>query len=371
MADHITSPRRRPELWLLAVIAIVLTGWALRAMAGVLVPLILAFFLALMIYPLDRTAREKLPDKLRWLGHALALSVVLLALLVFLGCLWLAADQVMTRFEDADYTELVPAELLNATNGSEGADSRLGGVFSNATQSLAGVVVERMSGMAQWVVNMAGSMLAGIVLVIFLILMMLIEAPHWHEKLTATASRRANVDMQNALKVISQRLRRYLLTRVIIGAISGALYALWLWLFGIDLLFVWAMLAFLLNFVPTFGSLIAGLLAIAYAFLQKDFTTAMFVGTGILVIEQVMGNFVDPRMQGRRISVSPLVILIVLVLWTWLWGPMGAILAVPIVVAMVIFFSHFEVLQPFALFLSNESSQAGLDRATESAGSEL
>ena len=363
-ADRSRSPRSRPELWLLTLIALVLRGWALRAMTSVFVPVIVSFFLALVIYPLDRMAAERLPGKLQWLGHVLALSVVLLALMLFLGCLWLGAEQLVTRFEGTDYTELVPQSLLNSLTGDGESTSRLGGVYSDATRSLAGVAVERITGMAQWVVNAAGAMLAGSVLVIFLILMMLIEVPQWNAKLASAASQQANLDMQHAMAVIAARLRRYLLTRMVIGVITGGLYALWLWILGIDLLFVWAMLAFLLNFVPTFGSLIAGVLATAYAMSQTDLANAALVAAGLLVIEQVMGNFVDPRMQGKQVSVSPLVILIVLVLWTWIWGPVGAILAVPIIVALVIFSSHFSIFRSFALFLSNESAFDELDRMT-------
>lgn len=361
---------RRPILWLLTLIAVILSGWALRATATVMVPVVLSLFLALLVYPVDRLVAHRLPSWLAWLGHALALSVVLLALLGFAGCLWLAAGQLIDRFEDADYRELLPAiEAFepgdeDGGGGGETGGSMFGQVYSQATESLASALVESIPTLAQNVMNMAGATLAGLVLVIFLTLMMLIEAPRWRAKLETAAPSRASRGVQNSMVVIADRLRRYLLTRVVVGLLTAALYVGWLWIFGLDLLLVWGLLAFLLNFIPTFGSMIAGVLVVAYAFAQKDPGTAMLIGAGIFVIEQVMGNFVDPRLQGRQVSVSPLVILVVLVLWSWLWGVVGALLAVPIVVAVVILFNHITALRPVALFLSNECSMEDLDRMT-------
>ena len=362
---------RRPVLWLLTVVAVIVTGWALRSLAAVLVPLVLSFFLALIVYPLDRTVARRLPWWLAWIGHALALSVLLLVLLGFLGCIWLAAGQLIERFQDADYQDLLPSFRFY-TPDAEGAEgSLLSKMYSEASRSLASQASERIPDIAQGIVNAAGAMLAGLSLVIFLTLMMLIEAPAWHAKLDTATTKRAEHDLRHALLTIADRLRRYLLIRAAMGVLTAVLYAAWLWLFGIDLILVWALLAFALNFVPTLGSLLSGVLPVIYAFTQKDPGTAFFIGAGIFAIEQVIGNFVDPRVQGKQVSVSPVVILIVLVFWSWLWGIAGTLLAVPISAALVIFFSHFKALRPIALFLSNETSMDDLERATDTAPEKL
>ncbi|MDX5414211.1 MAG: AI-2E family transporter, partial [Rhodobacterales bacterium] len=121
----------------------------------------------------------------------------------------------------------------------------------------------------------------------------------WRLKVGAIMDSSAREKTLDSISIIADRLRRYLLARVVLGIITAARYAGWVWIFGIDLLVVWALIVFLLGFIPTFGSLIAGILPVIYAFVQKDFTTAMGAGIGLLVIEQVMGNYVDPRVQGR------------------------------------------------------------------------
>jgi AI-2 transport protein TqsA len=88
----------------------------------------------------------------------------------------------------------------------------------------------------------------------------------------------------------------------------------------------------------------------------RDFGAAALVAGGILVIEQVMGSFVDPLILGRRIAISPLVVLVSLGFWSILWGISGAILAVPLTVLVILAMAHFEALRPAALLLTDRSS---------------
>ncbi len=177
----------------------------------------------------------------------------------------------------------------------------------------------------------------------------------------------ARREIFDSLGAIAALLRRYILARAVLGLATALLYVGCLWAFGIDLLIVWGLLAFLLNFIPTFGSFVAGGLAVLYAFVQVDVGTALLVAAGIFVIEQVMGNFVDPRVEGRQVSLSPLVVLLAHLGWGWLWGVAGAILAAPMTIALVVVFAHVDALRPVALLLSNERDMAGLDRATHKA----
>ena len=136
---------------------------------------------------------------------------------------------------------------------------------------------------------------------------------------------------------------------------------LWLWLFGLDLLMTWGLLAFLFNFIPAFGSAMTAILPIAYAAFTRDFGTAGLIAARLLVFEQVMGNYVNPKVQGRQVAISPLVILIALLGWGWMWGIAGAVLAVPITIAIMILCAHVDGLRSVALILSDKSDIAALD----------
>lgn len=202
--------------------------------------------------------------------------------------------------------------------------------------------------------SIAGHLLGTIILILFLVLLVLIEGPKWRAKLTSVD--RDNSKWEGAMLLIGKQFRRYFLTRLALGTITGLLYMAWLALFGIDLILVWGLLALLLNFVPTVGSLIAGIFPVLFAFATRDAGTAALVASGLLVIEQVMGNYVDPRLLGKRLTISPLVVLISLLVWSWVWvwGIGGALIAVPMTLLLTISFAQVPALRPVVLFLSNE-----------------
>lgn len=396
--DFGTSPdwTGRARLWMLVAITVILAGWALRATGAFMVPVVFSIFLALLVAPLDRKVSDRVPEKLGWLGHLVAMSAILVSLLIFVGLIWFSAQQVVERFPltngsgpllpnfgdevrgnpggTAPDTSTGPAAATTAGAGStseaaDGQASSLSGFLDRFYQLFAGAggsLIERFrdwaSGMATQILSAAGAVLFATVLTFFLTLIMLIEGPKWRQKIVNVLDKPASDKAMNAIGVIADRLRRYLLARTILGVVTAALYGAWLWIFGVDLLVVWVLLAFLLNYVPTLGSLVAGILPVGYAFVQKDLGTAVAIGAGIFVIEQVMGNYVDPRVQGRQVSLSSLVVLVTLLVWGWIWGVAGAILAVPITIAAMIISAHVAPLRPFALMLSNAGDMGGLDR---------
>jgi AI-2 transport protein TqsA len=277
----------------------------------------------------------------------------------FVGSILIAAQQVTNQLpQDASgWNALVPeagaADLQDAT----GLLPRVASIIASAGDSFLGRMAEWTVGYASTILGMTGTVLGGAVFVFFLTLMMLVEAPSWRDKLLHLAAPDSEDDALSAVREIAQRLRRYLLVRTVMGAVTALLYAGWLWLFGVELLFVWGLLAFVLNYIPTIGSLVAGIAPVIYAFLTRDPGTALFVGGGILVIEQVMGNYVDPRVQGSQVSISPLVVLVVLLFWVWIWGIAGAVLAVPITIAILIVSGHVTAMRPLAILLGDDPDE--------------
>src|SRR5690606_4682895 len=134
--------------------------------------------------------------------------------------------------------------------------------------------------------------------------------------------------------------------------LTAVMIAGWLLLVGMDLVFLWAILQFVLNYVPTLGSIVAGTFPAVYALVQFGAGKALLVIGGIVLIEQVMGNYVDPRLQGRTLDISPLVVLVSIVFWGWVWGVAGALLAVPLTATIMIVCAHIPALEPVALVLS-------------------
>lgn len=154
---------------------------------------------------------------------------------------------------------------------------------------------------------------------------------------------------------ISLAVEEYLGLKTLISLLVGALAAITLWLFGVEFALLWGLLTFLLNFIPNIGALIATVPPVIMALFQfGSLGLALFV-TGVLVsIHLVVGNYLEPKIMGRGLDLSPLVVLFSLVFWGWMWGGVGMLLAVPITAAVKIAMEEYEPTQIVAKMISEE-----------------
>ncbi len=359
--------RRRLAFGLVMAILVVLVGWAMREMAAVVIPVILAVFVTLAVLPLDRAVAARMPRGLRWLGRAAVMLLLLLLLSAFIGGLAYCVMRIATDLSNVSgsLTDLLPEAGSNDGVG--------GGLFSTIWSDMGQMIRERgdsitarvigvVTGLAQAIANAMGIVVAGMFLVLFLVLLALSETELWETKLDSISTG-TDGNWRRVTDTIGGALRRFIVTRAMVGVISAAIYSLWLMPFGLDLILVWAILTFLMNFIPNLGAVISGVFPTLYAFFTLDPATALVIGAGLAVIEQVIGNWIDPRLQGNRVALSPLVILVAVVFWGWLWGVAGAFLGTPMTLAIMILCNHVAVLRPVAVILSNQGRGRDLDEA--------
>lgn len=355
-AGHPSAPvgsRLRDRL--LMVIAAAALFWLLRETYAVVMPAVAALLLALAVWPLVAAIRERVPRRLEWLGALTGTLVVLGILVAFFVGLGFGASFVYDLLLDItprlrERMEGLPVELPGILE--DGADP-----FSELL-AMGGEILSH----AMTVLTLTATTLGGIVLVLFLMLMLLAEAPLWKTKIDAVAN--TGRDTRRWLDIgrsVGEKFRIYFLARLLIGVVGGVLYGGFLFAMGVEYALLWGLLAILLSFIPTIGSIVSGVLPTIYVFIVRDFGDALIVGAGLLVIEQVLGNFLDPKLMGRRLAISPLVVLLALLLWTLLWGFAGALLAVPITVLATVVMAHFERSKPAALMLTECENLDELD----------
>lgn len=354
-------------LWLVGLLAALAVLWGLGAASPVLIPLAGAFFVAVAVAPVGRWVRDRVPPRLALLGPLAAMLTVLLVLAVFAGGLWFigqrVAGEVPRHAEELQrlwgqangWIDGLREQFLGDSGGDSGGGSGSDGGGGGA---------EALSGLVASVLTAAREAVSTMVIVLFLALLMLVEAPVWREKIVKTLGPERCATTVTAVTAIAQQFRRFLLVSTTLGLITGALYIGWLSLFGIDFLFLWGFLAFLLNYIPVIGSVGAATLPVLMALAQGGSSTALMVAGGLLVIEQVMGNFIGPRLEGKQLAISPLVIVSSLLLWSWLWGAAGTVLAVPMTVLIAIVLSHIDALRPFAFVLSDKSDRRRFEART-------
>lgn len=165
--------------------------------------------------------------------------------------------------------------------------------------------------------------------VMFVALFTLFEAPTLQEKWRRVA--RDERTRQNAGRVLRD-VQRYLLVKTGTCLASGLLVGLWTAALGLEGFVLWGLLAFAFNYIPFIGALLAFIPPTLVALVGVDLVTGVAVGSGILVINFLIGNVIEPRVMGRAMGLSPLVVLLSVAVWGWVLGPIGALLSVPLTV---------------------------------------
>ncbi len=139
-------------------------------------------------------------------------------------------------------------------------------------------------------------------------------------------------------------------------------------LLGLDFALVWGVVAFLLNYIPTIGSIIAAVPAVLLAAVQLGFGRAVLIAAGYVVVNTVLGNLVEPALMGRRLGLSTLVVFLSLVFWGWVWGPVGMLLSVPLTMVVKILLENTDDLRWVAVLLdSGRAAEERLDRCGDGA----
>lgn len=163
----------------------------------------------------------------------------------------------------------------------------------------------------------------------------------------------ARHELRETLVAISEQVRRYFGTTLATSVLTGVASALWAMMTGLDLALVWGLLNFLLNFIPVIGNIVGIVPPTLYAFVQfGGWPMPLLVLAGYATLQIVISNFVYPLLQGRQLSLSPLVIVLAMTFWGWMWGIAGALIAVPLTAAAVIVCRHFDRTRWIAALLS-------------------
>ncbi len=206
------------------------------------------------------------------------------------------------------------------------------------------------------VINSLSGIMSNTFMIILYGIFVLLEESNFQPKLKALSSSPEQFEQsQKILEKIEESISRYFGLKSLLSVITGVLSYVVLLTIGIDSPAFWAFLIFILNFIPTIGSLIATLFPAIFSLLQfGEFTPFLLILFFVGLIQLIVGNFLEPRLMGSSMNISPLVTIISLSLWGLIWGITGMILSVPITVVMIIIFSQFEKTKPIAILLSEK-----------------
>jgi predicted PurR-regulated permease PerM len=192
---------------------------------------------------------------------------------------------------------------------------------------------------------------SNILLIFFTVAFMLMESEYLHNKLKKALST-SDIDLKDGMEIIA-KIKTYFIIKVKTSLVTALWALVVLWYYDISYYYIWATLAFFLNFIPVVGSIIAAVPPIIIAIMEQGSGTAIWVAIWYIIINNVVGNILEPRIMGKGLGLSALVIFLSMTLWGWVLGPTGMILSVPLTMAMQFLFEQYEETKWISLMLSD------------------
>ena len=329
------------KFWIIiASLVIVIAG--IKASASIITPLFLALFITALCYgPFVWLKKKGLPESLALIAVILGTGILLTLFLGFIGASISAFAEKLPFYEEkfSQYWSSINIWLINT--GLIDKDFGLEKHISPASiMSLTGDVFRGV-----------GNLLSNSVLILLVVIFMLIES--------TLIAKKMNVIKPESLArgdEIINKLIKYTVTKTLTSLATGICIAISLWIIGVDFPILWGVLAFLLNFIPNIGSTVAAIPAVMLSLVQLGLPSAIVTTVAFVAINGVIGNFIEPRIMGRSLGLSPLVVFISLIFWGWTLGPVGMLLAIPLTILLKIIFDNREETKYFGLILGDETS---------------
>lgn len=335
-------PNKSSTVIIMAAIVVVIYG--MQMMSVLLVPFLLASFLALItVRPMLWMQEHRVPSVLA----ALFIVTMIMMLLALIGTI--------LGTSIADFTAALPTYQARLDVIIDGAfDFMVTNLNVDESIESIGDMIDPgwAMGLVAGILNSLRDVLTNTFLIIFTMIFILLEASTAKVKFAAAFG--ASETSMERPRLFLQNLGRYLGIKTLVSIATGFCAGMLTWTLHLDYPLLWAMLAFLLNYVPTIGSIIAAVPAVLLALVQIGPGAAGATGVGFICINIVFGNFLEPRLMGYGVGISPLVVFVGLVAWGFIFGPVGMLLSVPLTMTLKMALESDERTRWVAILLGSE-----------------
>ena len=325
---------------MLGMLVIILSG--IRVAADIIVPFILALFIAVVLNPVvQRMVKLRIP---RVIAVSLLIVIIVMLMVLLLAYLGTSLNELARTLPQYRSSLVIPLKNLEPWLQRAGigvsVDELVKYIDPNAAMTLVTNLLAQLS-----------NAMSSIFLLLLTVVFMLLEVPQLPNKLKQMMSR--PIEGMAAIQRAIDSVSHYLVLKTAISIVTGLVA--WGMLAALDVrfAFVWGLLAFALNYIPNIGSVLAAIPPIAQVLVFSGLYDALVVFAGYLVINLVFGNILDPRIMGRGLGLSTLVVFLSLIFWGWLLGPVGMLLSVPLTIIVKIALEQTNGGQSIAVLLSD------------------
>lgn len=353
MSEAAKSGRGLPLLLAVASFVIIVAG--MRAAEALLVPFLLSVFLAVISAPpLFWLERRGFPKTLAMLTVIAGIVCILLLMAAIFGTSVDAFTQKLPEYQAHLRATTDTLVTWLHEKGIRISDPEVAKYLDPG--AILRLVANTLNGL--------GGVLGNIFLIFLTVVFILFEASSFPVKLRAIL-RNHDASLGDFAK-FTDSVRNYLAIKTWTSLATGIAVAVWLKVLGVDFAILWGLLAFLLNYIPSIGSIIAAIPAVLLALLQLGIAAALWTASGYVVINIIIGTVIEPRFMGRHLGLSTLVVFVSLVFWGWVLGPVGMFLSVPLTMTLKLAMENDQRTRWMAILLGSEAAaEALLPAATE------
>ena len=351
MGPGMTDSTKRQVRNLLVFIAGVLLLYVLKACAVFVIPIVIAFFIFVFVNPLlSRMDRLKIP---RLISTVLVMLLILVIFILFAYVFFLMVNMLIQPDGIPAYASKVQSfdrylsDIIAPYLDEDPAGFSL---LAFLDIDWYGVLMSSLTSISGKFIDVFSDALLVYVYLLFIILERQTLFPKLLEALPRGKAQRAG----EMVARMNRQMSKYLQIKVVISLLTGLLFYFVSVLSGLDFALVWGVLSAILNFIPTIGSIVTTGAAIIMAIIQfsPDWSSVLLIAALFIMIDMILGNIIDPRLQGVQLNISPLVILVSLAVWGYIWGLAGMFLAVPLTSIIQIISANIPSLRPIAIMLS-------------------
>lgn len=345
------APKRTGYHVLLTAAAAMLVIKGMQVAANLLIPIVLAAFIAITCARPMRWLQEKgFPQ---W---AALLSVAGLAITGFVG-LSFFVGAVIVDFTNPENLETYTSQLGTLTEKAVALIERLDiDISADALRSEVdpGSIVNIFSD----AVGRLGSFLGNVFVVVLTVVFIIAEAAGFPRKM-AVAFGVEDDEIARFSNVVGD-VQRYLGIKTWISLLTGLMILISCWALGVDYALLWALLGFLLNYIPTIGSIVAAVPAVLLALIQVGWEKAAILAGLYVAINVIVGSVLEPKVMGQTLGLSTLVVFISLLFWNFVWGPVGMLLSIPLTMLVKILFENSDDLKWVAVLMGTGAEARAL-----------
>lgn len=342
MTDNIKVPSNFYSIMKWAGIIIIIGG--VKLSSNILIPLLLALFISLMLLqPVHWMESKKIPRSIS----------ILIVLLSFSALIFILGDTLGTSI--SNFSRGLPDYKIKLNNFVDrnadsfdvfGIDISEDHLFGAEPGKIMTVLISGFDQMKQIVGKLFFIML--------LTLFLLFELDSFPIKFNAIFSRAGKARAKINLGRITVNLRNYLGIKTVTSFFTGLLIYIFLLIIGVKFAILWAVIAFILNYIPNIGSLIAAIPAVLFAGVSLGGSALLWTGLMYLGVNFIIGSLIEPKIMGKGMGLSTAVILLSLMFWGWLLGPIGMFLSVPLTMVLKVLLGSNESSQYFAILIGTE-----------------